>query len=115
MLEAAHAANALAPNVTCKQRAEPIPPHPHRLMANVDPTLEQQVFDIAQRQREPHVHHHHQADHFGRGVEVAKRAGGLAFAGHRSCPKPQLLKNGAFRLTMPFLALEFMIFPVIAN
>ena len=31
-------------------------------MAEVDAALEQEVFDIPQRQREPHVHHHDQAD-----------------------------------------------------
>jgi len=32
-----------------KHRAEPVPPEPHRLTANVDATLGQQVLDLAQR------------------------------------------------------------------
>jgi hypothetical protein len=38
--------------------------------------LEQQVLYVAQRQRVLHVHHHHQADHLGRWVEVAEGVGG---------------------------------------
>jgi hypothetical protein len=55
---------------------------PDSLMAEVDPTFEQQVFDISQRQRKPYVHHHDQADDLGRRVEIAKRAGWLFGAGH---------------------------------
>ena len=44
---AAHAANALPPNVSRKHWAKSIPPQPHRLMANIDPALEQQVFHVA--------------------------------------------------------------------
>ena len=51
-------------------------------MADVDPALEQQVLDVPQRQLEPHLHHDHQADHLGRGVEVAERTGGFAGARH---------------------------------
>jgi len=32
-------------------------------MADVDPALEQQIFHIAQGEREADVHHHHQPDH----------------------------------------------------
>ena len=53
-----------------------------RLVADVDAALEQHVFEISQRQREPHVHHHHQADDLGRRVEIAKRAGWLSRAWH---------------------------------
>ena len=58
--------------------------HPHRLVANVDSTLEQQVFDVAQRQWETHVHHHNQADHLRRRIEVTKRGCRpcSGFAGH---------------------------------
>jgi len=46
--EAPHAADPLAPNVRREQQTEPVPPVPHRLMADVDPALEQQVLDITQ-------------------------------------------------------------------
>ena len=32
-----------------KHLAEPVPPEPHRLVADVDATLGQQVLDLAQR------------------------------------------------------------------
>ena len=64
--KALHPVHPLAANVAGKQWSEPVPPEPHGLMSNVDPGLEQQVFGIAQRQRKPHIHHHHKADHLGR-------------------------------------------------
>jgi hypothetical protein len=62
VFETAHPANPLPTDVACEQRAEPVPPLPHRLMADIDPTLEEQVFHIPQAQREADVHHHDQAD-----------------------------------------------------
>jgi hypothetical protein len=41
-------------DVRRKQWTEPVPPQPHRLVADVDAPFEQQVLDIAQRQRKPH-------------------------------------------------------------
>jgi len=38
---------------------------PHGLVADIDAALEQQILDVPQAEREPHVHHHHQADHLG--------------------------------------------------
>ncbi|WP_454599526.1 hypothetical protein [Qipengyuania sp. SM2507] len=55
----------------------------HRLVADVDPALRQQVFHVPQRQRKADVHHHHQADYLGRRVEIAKRAGWFLQSGHR--------------------------------
>ena len=34
-----------------EHRTEPVPPKPHRLVADVDAALEQQILDVAQRQR----------------------------------------------------------------
>ena len=59
---ASHRLNPLAADVGCKNWPKPVPPQPDRLVAEVDPTFEQQVFNIPQRQREPYVHHHDQAD-----------------------------------------------------
>jgi hypothetical protein len=70
----AHPAYTLPADLGREHRAEAVPPEPNRLVTNLDPTLVQQVFDIAERQREPDVHHHGQADDFGGGLEVAKRA-----------------------------------------
>ena len=63
---AAHSRYSLAPDIGCEHRTEAIPPEPHRLMADVDPSLEQQVFDIAQRKRKPHIHHYDKAEHLRR-------------------------------------------------
>jgi hypothetical protein len=65
MTKAAHCRNPLPSDVACKQRAEPVPPEPHRFMADVDPTLEHQVLDIPKAQRKPHEHHHHEPDDLG--------------------------------------------------
>lgn len=48
-------------------------------MAHVYPALMKQVLDVAERQREPDIHHHRQTDHFRRCLEIAKRAN-LAYA-----------------------------------
>ena len=47
-------------------------PEPHRLVADVDATFEQQVLDLAQRQRITDVHHHREADDLGRAVEITE-------------------------------------------
>jgi hypothetical protein len=44
---------------------EPIDPVADRFVANVDPSLVEQVFDIAQGQRKANVHHHRKLDDFG--------------------------------------------------
>jgi hypothetical protein len=75
VFEAPHAADPLPADVGGEQRTEPVPPVPHRFMTDVDAALEQEVFDVAQAQRKPHVHHHDEADHLRRRVESAKRAG----------------------------------------
>jgi hypothetical protein len=54
----AYARNALPLNFRGEQRAKPVPPEPHCLVANVGSTFEQKVFDIPKRQREPHLHDH---------------------------------------------------------
>lgn len=51
-------------------------------MTDVDAALEEQVLDVPPRQRESDVHHHHEADRFGRGVEIAEWTGGFARAWH---------------------------------
>ena len=43
-------------------------------MADVDPTLGQQILDVAQRQWVPHVHHYDQTDHFWRAIEISEGA-----------------------------------------
>ena len=66
------------PDLAGKQRAEAIPPIPYRLMADVDTALEQQILDLSQRQWVADIHHHREADDFGRTVEVAEGISHLA-------------------------------------
>ena len=55
-----------------KQGAEPVPPVPNRLVRDVDAAFEQKVFNLAQGQRIADVHHHREADHLGRTVEISE-------------------------------------------
>jgi hypothetical protein len=64
--------NPALPDLGGEYRAEPVPPETHRLVADVDAPLEQDVFDLAQRQRVSHVHHHRQADYLGQAIEILK-------------------------------------------
>jgi len=66
MAKAAHPVHPLPAYVAGEQGTKPVPPEPHRLVADVDTPVEQQVLDIPQAQRKPHVHQHHQADHLRR-------------------------------------------------
>ncbi len=52
-------------NLSGEQRAEPVPPEAHRLMADVDAAFEQQILDLPQRKRLSNVHHYREADHLG--------------------------------------------------
>src|ERR1700722_7343314 len=72
---AAHIGDASLSDLRGEHRSETIPPEPDGLMADVDPSLGQQILDVAKRQRVPHVHHHNQADDFRRAVEISERVG----------------------------------------
>jgi len=56
------AADPLTANVGGEQRAEPVPPEPHRLMAGIDAALEQEIFDVPQAEWEAYGHEDHQPD-----------------------------------------------------
>jgi len=60
------------PDLRGKHRTETAPPEPHRLVADVDAPLREQIRDLSQRQRIADVHHHREADHLGRAVEIAE-------------------------------------------
>src|SRR5664279_4948833 len=64
--------NPTLPDLRCKQRTEPVPPEPYRLVADVDATFGQQILDLSQRQGKPDIHHHRQPDDRGRTVEIAE-------------------------------------------
>jgi hypothetical protein len=83
--KATHARDMLATYVACEPRAEPVPPRPHRLVADIDPALEQQVLNISERKREPHAHHPH------RGIISAMSLSSLSgwpSCEGRACPPP---------------------------
>ena len=75
MAEATHPADPLATNVGSEQRAKPVPPEPHRLVAEIDAALEQQVFDVPQAEREADIHEDNEPDHLRRGVEPLEWTG----------------------------------------
>jgi hypothetical protein len=55
-----------------KHRAEPVPPVPNRLVADIDAPLEQNILDLSQRQRIADIHRHREADDLGRTVEISE-------------------------------------------
>ena len=59
---AAHARNALLPDLRGKHGTKMVPPESDGLMADVDSAFVQGVFHIAQRQRILPTHHYHQTD-----------------------------------------------------
>ena len=105
-----HSVFPLTADIPSEHRPEPVPPKPYCLMAKIDAALKQQVFDIAQRQREAEVHHHNKADHLARRVEAAKRAVGVllsicgAFAPTTSAARAVLLwsDSAGSTLYVPF-------------
>ena len=72
MLAPAHLIPPLAPEFCGKRRTKPALPLALGFVADLDPAFVQQVFDIAQRQREPEIKHHCQADDLWTCLEVAK-------------------------------------------
>ena len=55
--------NAPLTDLGGKHWSEPVPPETHRLVAYIDAAFEQQILDLAQRQRIANVHHHREADY----------------------------------------------------
>src|SRR5271169_5562095 len=70
---AAHVRDASLTNLGGEHWAKPVPPETDRLMADIDAALGQEIFDVAQRQRISHVHHHNQTDDLRRAVEISER------------------------------------------
>ena len=60
------------PDLGGKQRAKAVPPVPYGLMADVDATLEQEIFDLSQRQGITDIQHHSAADDLGRAIEITE-------------------------------------------
>ena len=53
-------------DLASKHRTEPIPPQPHRLVADIDAALGQEVFYVAQAERVPDLEQDRCTDHLGR-------------------------------------------------
>lgn len=60
------------PDLGREHRSEPVPPVTHRFVVDLDPSLVEQVLDIAQGQREADVKHHRQTDDLKASLEVAE-------------------------------------------
>jgi hypothetical protein len=73
-------------------------------VADIETTLEQQIFYLSQGQRITDVHHHREADHLGRTVEITKRITHLRRL--RNAPprlKPIYSDNALALLSFPLL------------
>src|SRR5580700_4715600 len=70
---AAHGRDASLADLGGEHRTKPVPPEPDGLVADVDPALGQEIFDVSKRQWVSHVHHHDQTDDLRRGVEISER------------------------------------------
>jgi hypothetical protein len=57
--------NAPLSDLGGKHRTEPVPPETNRFMADVDAALEQQILNLARRQRIPDIHHNREPDDLG--------------------------------------------------
>ena len=66
---------------------DPVPPKPSRLVSDVDATFEQQILNLPKQQRITDLHHHREADHLGRAIEISERTS-----------HPQRLRNALRRL-----------------
>ena len=66
-----------------EHRAEPMPPKSNSFVADIDAALVQQILDIPERQREPHIEHHCQADDLRARFEVLEKG---AFGHARTLP-----------------------------
>ena len=62
--------NALFSDLGCKQRSQPVPPCCTVSWQMSDATFEQNVFNLAQRQRIADVQHHREANDLGRTVDI---------------------------------------------
>ena len=97
-----HAVNALPSDFSGEHRAKPVPPEAHGFVAEIDPTLGQQILDVPKRQRVFDVHHHDEANYLRRRIETSERARRRSskFAAH-SRWLPLLGTPCHIRLTVP--------------
>ena len=60
------------PDFTREHWAKLMPPIANGFMADVDTTLVEEIFYIAQRKRKSDIHHHGEADNLRRRLEIAE-------------------------------------------
>jgi len=58
-----------AVDINGEHRAEPVPPKPHRLVANINAAFVQKILHVPKRKRKPDVHHYREADHLRAGLK----------------------------------------------
>jgi hypothetical protein len=82
------------PDLFREHRAKPVPSESDSFVADVDTALVEQILDVPQRKREPHIEHHCKADDLRARFEVLER-GALChpktLAGARSQPQGKFL------------------------
>jgi hypothetical protein len=69
----AHRLDTLTPDLGGEHRTKPIPPLAISLMADLDAAFVQEILHITERQREPDVQHHCEADDLRARLEIAER------------------------------------------
>jgi len=88
MSESPHPVAPFATDIRGKHRAKPVPPEPHRFVANVVSAPTENVFNIAQRQGVFHLYYHYAPDDLGRRIEMPEWVFGL---GRRAENMPLLI------------------------
>ena len=89
--------NPFSSDLHSKKRAKTVLPELDRFVADVDPTIMQQIHHISKRIRITHIHHNRQANDFERRLKVAK--GGAFCHDRRAVQRPACLNQ--FSLTTP--------------
>jgi hypothetical protein len=74
----AQTSRSFRPDLVCEYRTKPVDPEADTLMTDVYPALMEQVFDVAERERETDIHHHGQLDYFAGCFEIPERVAGHA-------------------------------------
>jgi len=70
--QAPYRRNPLLSDFRCKHRSEPVPPGTYCFVADIDPSLLEQVFDLAQRGGKADIHHDRKTDDLRRSLEIAE-------------------------------------------
>ena len=94
--------------LVCEHRPEPVPPVAHCFVADIDTPLVQQILDVSQREREPNVEHHREADDLGAGLEVAEW-GAFGHARTLSAALPRLKRSSSDKTTTRIFSMQLIL------